>query len=132
MSLDVGTRRIGVALSDRSLTIASPYETLHRSHPSRDVEQLIEWIAQEDVDCLVVGWPLQPNGKPGRLAAKVKAVVENILSVKNIRVEYWDERMTSKIAERSLIEGGTRRADRRALVDKVAAAIILQSWLDAQ
>ena len=131
MGLDVGNRRIGVALSDLTGVIASPYKTLHRTHLSKDIETLVSWITANDVIQLVVGWPLESSGRPGRQAKKVKIVTDALLSTFEIPLILWDERMTTIIAKRSLIEAGTRRAARKQVVDKVAASLILQSWLDA-
>jgi putative Holliday junction resolvase len=132
MSLDIGTRRIGVALSDSSYIIATPYKTLHRTHLSADIETLVSWIQLENVDRLIVGWPLESSGRVGRMAKKVESLVDSISEHIEIPVFLWDERMTSVIAERALLAAGTRRKERKQLIDKVAAAVILQGWLDAQ
>lgn len=130
--LDVGTRTIGVAVSDPTATLASPLTTIRRTGLRADLDALAALIAAHDVDRLVVGWPLQPDGREGPIARKVAALADAITAHTGLPVERWDERMTSKLAERYLIEGGARRETRRQVVDKVAAALILQGWLDAR
>ena len=132
LGIDVGTKRIGLALSDPTHTIATPFETLHRTTPEKDIETLIDWIQQESVSKIVVGWPLETSGREGRLAKKVQRLIDDLTEKTNLPIMKWDERMSSVAAERSLIAGGTRRLARRNLVDKVAASIILQGWLDAE
>lgn len=130
--LDVGTRTIGVAVSDPTATLASPLTTIRRTGLRADLDALAALIAAHDVDRLVVGWPLQPDGREGPITRKVQAFADAIAAHTGLPVERWDERMTSKLAERYLIEGGARRETRRQVVDKVAAALILQGWLDAR
>ncbi|MEZ4435123.1 MAG: Holliday junction resolvase RuvX [bacterium] len=130
--LDVGTRTIGVAVSDPTATLASPLTTIRRTGLRQDLDALAALIAAHDVDRLVVGWPLQPDGREGPITRKVQAFADAAAARTGLPVERWDERMTSKLAERYLIEGGARRETRRQVVDKVAAALILQGWLDAR
>lgn len=130
--LDVGTRTIGVAVSDPTATLASPLTTIRRTGLRADLDALAALIAAHDVDRLVVGWPLQPDGREGPITRKVQAFADAAAARTGLPVERWDERMTSKLAERYLIEGGARRETRRQVVDKVAAALILQGWLDAR
>ncbi|MCB9526830.1 MAG: Holliday junction resolvase RuvX [Myxococcales bacterium] len=130
--LDVGTRTIGVAVSDPTATLASPLTTIRRTGLRQDLDALAALIAAHDVDRLVVGWPLQPDGREGPITRKVQAFADAAAARTGLPVEKWDERMTSKLAERYLIEGGARRETRRQVVDKVAAALILQGWLDAR
>ena len=132
MGLDVGTRRIGVAISDPSYTIASPYKILHRTHLSADIDTLIAWSKLENVDRLIVGWPLESSGRVGLMAKKVKALIDLLSEHTTLPVFYWDERMTTVSAERALVSAGTRRKQRKQVIDKVAASLILQGWLDAQ
>ena len=132
LGIDVGTKRIGLAVSDPTHTIATPFETLHRTTHDQDMETLINRIKQEKVSQIVVGWPLETSGREGRLAKKVQHLIDELRVKTTVPIVKWDERMSSVAAERSLIAGGTRRLARRSLVDKVAAAIILQGWLDAQ
>lgn len=132
LGLDVGTRTIGVAVSDPTATLASPLTTIRRTGLQADLDALAALVAAHDVDRLVVGWPLQPDGREGPITRKVRAFADAAAARTGLPVEPWDERMTSKLAERYLIEGGARRETRRQVVDKVAAALILQGWLDAR
>ena len=132
LGMDVGTKRIGIALSDPTHTIATPFETLHRTTETNDIQLIIRWLEQERVERIVVGWPLETSGREGRLAKHVQKLIDKIGEKTSLPIDKWDERMSSVAAERSLIAGGTRRMARRNLVDKVAASIILQGWLDAQ
>lgn len=130
--LDVGTRTIGVAVSDPTATIASPLTTIRRTGRRADLAAVAALVAEHHVDRLVVGWPLQPDGREGPMARIVGALADALAAATGLPVEKWDERMTSKLAERALIAGGARRETRRQVVDKVAAALILQGWLDAR
>lgn len=132
LGLDAGTRTIGVAVSDPTATLASPLTTIRRTGLRADLQALAALIAEHHVDRLVIGWPLQPDGREGPITRKVGALADAIAAHTGLPVEKWDERMTSKLAERYLIEGGARRETRRQVVDKVAAALILQGWLDAR
>ncbi len=131
LGLDLGTRTIGVAVSDPTGVIAQPLTTIRRVGKRRDLAALDALCAEHQVDRFVIGWPLQPNGRPGAMARLVERFADTLAAHTGLPVERWDERMTSKLAERALIEGGARRETRRAVVDKVAAALILQGWLDA-
>lgn len=132
LGLDIGTRTIGVAVSDRAAIIAQPLTTIRRTGLRADLAAVAALIAEHDVDRLVVGWPLQPDGRAGPMARKVEQLADALAAHTGLPVDKWDERMTSKLAERFLIEGGARRETRRQVVDKVAAALILQGWLDAR
>ncbi len=133
LGLDLGERRVGLALSDPGRLIAQPYKTLHHSGDfkalSREVARL---VAEEGVTQLVVGWPLRLNGQEGIQTRRVARFIEGLRSHVSAPIACWDERLTTVAAERALIEGDVRRADRKAVVDQVAASLILQGWLDAQ
>lgn len=131
IGLDLGARRIGVAVSDPSGTIASPHSVLARgpdpeSH-RRAVAALVEELGAERV---VVGLPLSLDGTAGPAALAAKEEAEALAAALPVPVETWDERLTTVSAERALREGGVRGPARRRVVDKVAAAVLLQSWLD--
>lgn len=130
MGLDVGDRRIGIALSDESLLIASPRETLERRGNARDIAHLLDLARREDVSEIVVGMPLSMDGEAGPQAEKVGRFVEALQSSTEITVTTWDERLTTVSAERALLEADMSRSRRRGTVDRVAAALILQSYLD--
>ena len=132
MALDVGLKTVGIAVSDPLGIIAQGITTIRRTSLRADLHALDALIAEHAVDRLVVGWPLQPNGRPGAMTRIVERFADAVAARTGLPVERWDERMTSRQAERALIEGGARRAKRRQVVDKVAATLILQSWLDAR
>lgn len=138
LGVDLGAVRVGLALSDPSKTIASPFDTL----PAGDVEagdwpeQIASAIADvasaNDVDTIVVGLPRSLAGRETAGASTARRVAAALRDVTMASVELWDERLSSVEAERTLIEAGQRRATRRTTRDRVAAAIILQGWLQAR
>ena len=129
MALDVGGRRIGVAVGDETWLIATPWGYVTRGR--RDREELGRLVAEWRVSRLVVGLPTGLSGREGPQAAEVRAYAEPLAAALELPLEYWDERLTTAIAERALIAAGTRRRQRRERVDAVAAAVILQDYLDA-
>ncbi len=131
MGLDVGDVRIGIALSDPGRIIAQPWETLHRKTEPTDLAALMALTTEHEVDQIVVGWPVMLSGAVGPQARKVDRFANALAAHLALPVERWDERMTTVAAERALREGGLSGRQRRQVVDKVAAALILQSWLDA-
>jgi putative holliday junction resolvase len=130
MGLDVGSVRIGVAVSDETGMIARGLETLTRKSWERDLEHLSQLIIANEVKCLVVGNPLNMDGQVGRQAELVRQFIERLQKVTDVSIELWDERFSSTSAERVLIEGGMQRNKRKLVIDKVAAVIILQNFLD--
>ena len=132
LGLDLGSRRIGVALSDQTATIASPYDMIER-RGDRSTEHVLlaDLVVSTDAELVVVGLPRSLNGRDGPAAQGVRAEVAELASRLKVPIELWDERLSTVTANRALIEGGVRRKARRGSVDKVAAAVILQSWLDA-
>jgi putative Holliday junction resolvase len=133
MALDVGDRTIGIAVSDPMGIIAQGITTLRRTRTlAADLVALRALIDEHEVNQIVVGWPLRLNGRVGIQAKKVDVVAKAIEAEFGLPVHRWDERLSTVAAERALIEGGVRRADRKRVVDKVAATIILQGWLEAQ
>jgi putative Holliday junction resolvase len=133
LGLDLGSKRIGVAVSDLSGTIASPLTVIQRGRSRRhDHERIAQLVREEDADCVVVGMPRSLSGADGPAARAAQAEVRALASVVGVPVETHDERFTTVTATRALAEGGVRGSARRAVVDKVAAAVILQSWLDAR
>ncbi len=130
LGLDVGGKRIGVAVSDELGLVASPVGMVRRDqNPGRDIIVLVQ---RYDARRLVVGLPVGMSGREGPQAADVRAFVASIESTIGLPVEYWDERLTTSIAEKSLIASGSRREQRRDQVDAVAAAVILQGFLDSR
>lgn len=131
LALDVGDKRIGVAVSDPSRTIASPLETYTRVGYGPDARYIKALCERYETGAVLLGLPLNMDGSQGGQAEKTKAFGEVLLKA-GLSVEYADERLSSVAAERALIEGGVRRDERKQRVDKVAAAVILQQWLDRQ
>jgi putative holliday junction resolvase len=133
LGLDLGSRRIGIAVSDRSGTVASPLTVLERTGSRRrDHERILALAGDEEADVIVVGLPCSLSGAEGPAARGALDEVQALASVSPVPVDTWDERLSTVTAERALRAGGVRGRARRHVVDKVAAAVILQSWLDAR
>jgi len=132
LGLDVGSVRIGVAASDPTGTIASPLAVLPRAEPRRLWQRLRDEASARGATHVVVGLPRRLDGSEGEMAADARAFAETARRELDLEVAMWDERLTTAQAERSLIAAGERRARRRLRVDAVAAALMLQSWLDAR
>lgn len=131
LGLDLGSKRIGVAVSDRSGTIATPLTVLARSRSRReDHRRIAELVRDEEADVVVVGLPLSLSGDRGPAARAAVTEAEQIATVVGVPVETFDERLTTVTADRALTEAGVRTPGRRRVVDKVAAAVMLQAWLD--
>ena len=132
LGVDLGERRIGLALSDPSRTVASPHEVLRRSgDPVTDRRVIVETARAQGANVIVVGLPLSLSGGAGPAARAALEEVEALRAIAgDIEVTVHDERLTTVTAERALIEGRVRREARRRVVDKVAAAVMLQSWLE--
>lgn len=131
MGLDVGDKRIGVALSDELGLTAQGLTVLRRRGLDADLAALRELAGAHGVACVVVGLPRNLDGSLGPQGEKVLAFVDRLARELGLPVETWDERLTTRAAERALIAGDLSRARRRQVVDKVAAALILQGYLDA-
>lgn len=132
MGLDVGERRIGVAVSDELLLTAQGVCVIDSKGAAKDMEQIGLLIREKGVTHLVLGLPRNMNGSLGPMAEKVQEFGRQ-LSEKNpgIQLAYWDERLTTSAAQRTLIEADVSRRRRRQVVDKVAAVLILQGYMDA-
>jgi putative Holliday junction resolvase len=131
LALDVGSRRLGVAVSDPSGTVASPLATLPRRGPAQDAEALAALAAEQDAATVVVGLPVTLAGREGPAAAAVRAYLAELAPLlPGLRFELADERLSTVAAERALVGGGVRRRARRGVVDQVAASVFLQTWLD--
>jgi putative holliday junction resolvase len=134
LGVDLGSVRIGLALSDPTRTVASPYSVLARSRDHLADHRAIAKIAgEQEVTTIVVGLPLSLSGAKGPAARAAIAEIEELQEVVGAGVDVvaHDERLTTVTAERSLDEARVRRADRAAVVDKIAAAVMLQSWLES-
>ena len=130
LGLDVGDKLIGVALSDETATLASGLETIRRVGPRKDVRAVADLVRRHEVAEVVVGLPRKLDGSLGPQAQKVIAFMEALRPVVRVPVVPWDERFTSVVANQALIEADHSRRERRALVDKVSAILILQNYLD--
>jgi putative Holliday junction resolvase len=133
LGLDPGSKRIGVAVSDRSGTIASPLLVIQRSKSrDHDLRRLADLAREEEADEIVVGLPINLDGSESRSSKAATALARRLATLVDVPVELHDERLTTVTAERSMIDAGLDGVQRRQRVDKVAAAIMLQSWLDAR
>jgi putative Holliday junction resolvase len=131
LGLDVGSKTIGLALSDVSRTIATPLQTIARRKFRLDVEQLFQVVDAHDIGGLVVGWPVSMDGSEGPRCQSVRQFAANVLAVRDMPTIFWDERLSTAAVTRTLIEADTSRQRRAEVVDKLAAAYILQGALDA-
>ncbi|MBQ4436857.1 MAG: Holliday junction resolvase RuvX [Clostridia bacterium] len=129
LGLDVGDRRIGVALSDEGQLIASPLTVIQSVGWGPDSREILRLMQEHGADLIVCGLPRNMDGSEGFQAEKVRRFMQ-VLIDQGVPVAWMDERLTTVSAQRALIEGGVRREDRKKSVDKVAAAVILQAWLD--
>ena len=130
MALDVGTKRIGVALSDPLKITAQGLETFQLTTLEKDIAGLWQLIDDHEVSQLVVGLPKNMNGSLGFKAEEVQQFIADLTAERPIEVIWVDERLTTVSAERALLEADVSRAKRKKVVDKMAAVIILQSYLD--
>jgi putative Holliday junction resolvase len=130
LALDHGTKRIGVAISDELKMIAQPVEFIPAEPFSGFLARLKELLREKEVEMILVGMPRNMNGSYGPAALKVEEFVAALRAALPVPIKTWDERLTSALANRFLIEGNVRRDKRKEKVDKMAAAILLQSYLD--
>lgn len=139
LGLDVGDSTIGVAITDDLLITAQGRETIFRESLKIDIDKLIEYIITENVNIIVVGLPKNMNGTIGMQGEKTISFVKKLekkikFSIrtkdKDVKIEYWDERLTSKAAEKTLINANVRRDKRKKVIDKLAAVYILQGFVD--
>jgi putative Holliday junction resolvase len=130
IGIDYGRARVGVAVSDPLGILASPLETVPAA---KIIDYLQKYALSETVERFVVGWPMNLNGAPAEAAADVEAFLKRLRKAfPQVPVELEDERFTSVLAHRAMIDGGMKKSERRDKnsVDRISAAIILQSWLD--
>jgi putative Holliday junction resolvase len=132
MSLDVGTKRIGVAVSDELFLTAQGRETIYRNSPDADMAKIKKIVDEDGVGEIIAGLPINMDGSQGPKAKEVLDFVEKLAKVVTVPVKTWDERLTTVQAERTLLEADISRAKRRLSIDKLAAQIILQSYLDSR
>jgi putative holliday junction resolvase len=130
MGLDVGTKTIGLALSDTRRTIASPLETIRRGKFRGDAEHLRDLVAKHGVGGLVIGLPIAMDGTEGPRCQSTRQFARNLLEIFELPIAFWDERMSTAAVQREMIEADLTRKRRAAIVDRAAAAYILQGCLD--
>jgi len=132
LGLDLGERRVGVAVCDSAGTVATPVETIVRSgDPERDLQAIADQVSEWQAEIVVVGMPFSLDGSRGPAAVAAHAEIDRLERSLSVPVVSYDERLTTVIAERSLMEQQMKGPQRRGVVDQVAAAVTLQSWLDA-
>ena len=131
MGLDLGTKTIGIATSDLTRQIATPVTTITRTKFTPDATELLALAVKENVGVLVVGLPINMDGTEGPRAQATRAFARNLTKLTALSIVFWDERLSTAAVERMLIEADTSRAKRDKVVDKLAAAWILQAALDA-
>jgi putative Holliday junction resolvase len=130
LALDPGTKRIGVALSDELGWTAQPLETYERKSLAADLAHIKELVTRHEVREIVIGMPVQMNGRVGPAAQSAQQFLEAVQAAVGIPVIAWDERLTTKAAEQMLIEADVSRKKRKGVVDRVAAALLLKSYLE--
>ena len=129
LGLDIGTKRIGVALSDMLMITAQGLDTIERTELARDLDVIKKLVEENRVGEIVAGLPLNMNGTYSQQTTEVVAFIEELAKVVGVPVKKWDERLTSRQAERIMLEGNLSWRKRKYLSDKIAAQLILQSYL---
>jgi putative Holliday junction resolvase len=131
MGLDLGTKTIGVATSDRTRMIATPVETIARKKFTQDAERLLAIAAKENIGLIVLGLPVNMDGTEGPRCQSTRAFARNFARASDVPIVFWDERLSTAAVERMLIAADASRAKRDEVIDKLAAAWILQAALDS-
>lgn len=131
LGIDPGTKTIGLALSDITLMIATPMETIRRKKFTKDIIRLKEIVDEQDVGGFVIGLPINMDGSEGPRCQSVRQFATNLAQHFDIPMAFWDERLSTAGVERTLIEADVSRAKRAEVIDKMAASYILQGALDA-
>jgi putative holliday junction resolvase len=132
LSLDVGEKRIGMAVSDPLGMIAQQLETLQRKNEQDDFRRIKDIVKDREISEIVVGLPLNMDGTEGPKAEEINRFVEGLKKECDVSIKVWDERLTTREADRILREADVSRKKRKKLDDKLAAQLILQSYLDAK
>ncbi|TRD23607.1 Holliday junction resolvase RuvX [Palleronia caenipelagi] len=130
MGLDLGTKTIGVAVSDGFRSVASPLEVIRRKKFTLDAQRIIALAAERSIAGIILGLPLNMDGSEGPRVQSTRAFARNLTGQLDLPLAFWDERMSTMAAERALLEADTSRARRAEVVDQVAAGYILQGALD--
>jgi putative Holliday junction resolvase len=132
LGLDLGDVRIGVAISDSLAITAQPLETIQRIGPRKDLKLIGELVRSRGVGTIIVGLPLLLSGEEGTKAGEAREFADQLRRrCQGVQVKLWDERLTTVVAERTMLSGNVRRAKRKESVDALAAVLILQSYLDS-
>jgi putative Holliday junction resolvase len=130
LGLDVGTKTVGLALSDVTRAIATPYHTLRRTKFTDDAKAIVAAIVENEVGALVIGLPINLDGSEGPRAQSTRAFARNLAAHVDVPLAFWDERLSTQAVERHLIEADASRKRRAEVIDRMAAAYILQGALD--
>jgi len=130
LGLDVGTKTIGMALSDVTRSVATPFDTIHRTKFTVDAKTIREVVEKNQVGALVIGFPLNLDGSEGPRAQSTRAFARNLAAHVMVPMVFWDERLSTAAVERHLIEADASRKRRAEVIDRMAAAYILQGALD--
>ncbi|SDE34366.1 Holliday junction resolvase RuvX [Kordiimonas lacus] len=131
LGMDPGTKTIGLALSDTTLMIATPMEIIRRKRFKDDAARIQQIVDEQNVGGFVIGWPVNMDGSLGPRCQSVQAFSENLAKVFDLPQTLWDERLSTSAVERTLLEADSSRAKRKDVIDKMAAAYILQGALHA-
>ena len=132
LAVDYGDVRIGLALSDLTRIIASPYETYTRQNTTKDLQYLADLVKEKQVGVVVYGLPLNMDGSEGDRALKTRTFAQKLSELVDCKIDFCDERLSSVSAENILLTADVSRQKRKQVIDKLAATIILQEYLDAQ
>lgn len=130
LGLDLGSKTIGLALSDVSRTVATPFETLRRAKFTADATALLAIVDRQEVGGLVLGLPVEMDGSEGPRCQSTRSFVSNLLNLRDLPIVLWDERLSTVAVTRTLLDADSSRRRRAEVVDKMAAAYILQGLLD--
>jgi len=130
LGLDLGSKTIGLALSDVSRTVATPFDTLRRTKFTADATALFALIDRHEVGGLVLGLPVEMDGSEGPRCQSTRSFVTNLLRLRDLPIALWDERLSTVAVTRTLLDADSSRRRRAEVVDKMAAAYILQGLLD--
>lgn len=130
LGLDLGTKTIGIALSDVSRTVATPLQTLKRTKFKNDAQELLDIIQEHEISGIVLGFPINMDGSEGPRAQSTRAFARNMAQLTDTPIVLWDERLSTVAAERTLLEADATRKRRAEVIDKMAAGFILQGALD--
>ncbi len=132
LGIDYGRKRIGLAISDFTAMISMPFDVIHVRSKRETIDAIREVCEEKEVECIVLGLPLNMDGSRGEMAEEASSFAEALRSAMNVEVLEWDERLSSAFAEKALLENDMSRSYRKTVKDKIAAQSILQSYLDSR